>query len=304
MVSNHINETVPRYNKGAYSKRKPTSSKAQRLTLQSLTQLPSSFISNPLFHIDSTATLPNTPVIRLSLKQTLSSLLPHQSLRLSPDCSVVNCGGMVMSCVLSMDESDGVAVVSCGKNEDGIVMNQRSIPPSNPEAKEGFIRCYSLVTQQLVLQFTHSHHYAIQMKWLHHTTTSQSYGVLCCVFVDGVIELLNVLSLLSSHSQIPRMINAPSPLLLLQPIVRMAFPVRATTITQHILFDDIVIVGFEDGSARVMELNEASWDVLNVMKSACGWFESSPVRSVVCSSYNEEEVMVMNEVCEVKVNED
>ena len=209
-----------------------------------------------------------------------------------------------MSCVLSMDESDGVVVVSCGKNEGGIVMNQRSIPPSNPEAKEGFIRCYSLVTQQLVLQFTHSHHYAIQMKWLHHTTTSQSYGVLCCVFVDGVVELFNVLSLLSSHSQIPRMINAPSPLLLLQPIVRMAFPVRATAITQHILFDDIVIVGFEDGSARVVELNEASWDVLNVMKSACGWFESSPVRSVVCSSYNEEEVMVMNEVCEVKVSEE
>ena len=54
----------------------------------------------------------------------------------------------------------------------------------------------------------------------------------------------------------------------------------------------------------MVELNEASWDVLNVMKSACGWFESSPVRSVACSSYNEEEVMVMNEVREVKVSEE
>lgn len=98
------------------------------------------------------------------------------------------------------------------------------------------------------------------------------------------------------------MTDSSSPLIILKPVVQMVFPVRATAITQHILFDDIVMIGFEDGSVRVVELNDSSWDVLNVLKSVCGWYESSPIRSIICSSYKEEEVMVMNEVDGMEVS--
>ena len=178
---------------------KSTPSNSQRLTIHSLTQLPSSFIANPLFQIDSTASIPNAPVLRLSIKHTLSSIPPQQAIQLTCDCSIIHCGGIVMSCIMSMSETDGIVVVSCGKNEDGIAINQRSITSSSESVKEGFIRCYSLLTQQLIIQFTHSHHYAIQMKWLHHTSTSHSYGILCCVFVDGAVEFFSVLLLLSYH---------------------------------------------------------------------------------------------------------
>ena len=198
-----------------------------------------------------------------------------------------------MSCASMMNGSDGIVVVSCGQNKDGIALNRRGVKDA---PRDGFISCYSLLTFQPLLHFTHHHRYAIQMKWLHHSSSVASFGVLCCVFVDGVIECFNVVPLSSHHPQIPRMHPLHSSFVSIAPSVHIELSVRATTLTHHDFFDDIVAVGCEDGSVRTIRLEESSWSVLSVLRNDAAWYRCSSVRSISCNSYNESEVVVVDEV--------
>lgn len=298
LQSNHINETPPRYNKGTYSKPKPAKKqyhKAERLSLQSLTQLPLSLLSPSVYHKVSSPLHHPSP-LQLSIRQTTSSLPPYQSIQLNKSCVIIHCGGIVMSCASMMNDSDAVVVVSCGQNDDGIAMNRRGVKDT---PKDGFISCYSLLSFQPLLHFTHHHRYAVQMKWLHHSSSVSSFGVLCCVFVDGVIECFKVASFPFHHSQIPRIHPLHASFVSLEPSVHIELSVRATSLTQHDFFDDIVVVGYEDGSLRTIRLEESSWSVLSVMRSDAAWYRCCPIRSLCCSSYHENEVVAVDEVSEV-----
>ena len=70
--------------------------------------------------------------------------------------------------------------------------------------------------------------------------------------------------------------------------------------TIHPLHNNILLLGFEDGSIRTVHLEERSeglhFHVMNVMRPQLSWFENTPIRSIVVDGLNQREFVICDEV--------
>ena len=191
LKSNHLNDSLPRFHKRKYIKNKITHfTKIPIIRDQSyishLFISPSYQVINPFHWIET---------FRIQINHQTYLIPPFDHIRLQDDHIILNCGGGVVYSCINMIHSIPILCVSCFNPLTGIQLySRRHDFLAEAYLNNGLISIYSFLNNE-VLHIRHSHGYAVYLEWYcidNQKLPNDVLGILLCLYVDGVIEFLNV----------------------------------------------------------------------------------------------------------------
>lgn len=208
--TNHSNENPPRFMNGQFSKKKQKHGEGvirpkETIVLpQFVEPLPSIYSQSPSFSILD-CSLPNQS-ITVNHHQESSSIPVFQSISLDKHSYAINAGGCVTSsCFFTHGETMLLAISCMNKPQfSRFHRSTQSYHVDDTGSEDGYISIYQLNKTKPVLLYhiQHHHTYAVDLQIIPSTNQQlpESFGILSCLYIDGVIELLLVsLSLSLSH---------------------------------------------------------------------------------------------------------
>lgn len=211
LKNQHMNEDLPRYVNGHFVKtKKKVLKKEPAVVLDKFVicpfreSLPSAYSQPPRYSILQTS-LPSRSIRVVHNKQS-TVLSSSQSTELSDGCLALCTEGRVTSSCLCRDGHSLLLAVSCASFDQPPLVYKRSDKSargSSDAMTDGLISVYSIADgdSSLVFHLHHTHSYAVDVQWVESSKTQNehSHGVLSCLYVDGVIELFNVLVCSGEH---------------------------------------------------------------------------------------------------------
>ena len=203
LKANHSNENPPRFINVQFSNKKQKHSEGvikprEAIVIPKFIEpLPSIYSQPPSFSIVD-YDLPNQ-AIQITHHQQSSTIPIFQSILLDKQNYAINTGGCITSSCMFTHEDNLLIALSCMTNQPQFPRFHRSTQNYHVDEltnQDGYISLYIQNKDKPILLYhiLHHHSYLIDIQILPTTNQqfSELYAILCCLYIDGVIELIPV----------------------------------------------------------------------------------------------------------------
>ena len=198
---NHLNQDPPRFINGRFIK-ESTSAPLQvlhkPLRVEVSESLSSVFLKKPNFSIHTFHSAA-TP-IHISYNNHSYTLQPSESVQLAPGWYGIHTEGDIASSCMCIHNQQLLLAIGCIPLGHSLQLPTRSnLQGENARGtSDGVISIYNAsdIAPHPLLHILHSHSYPVEMQWIftEKIRYPHSRGVLSCLFIDGTVELIPVLS--------------------------------------------------------------------------------------------------------------
>ena len=206
MRENHLNQEPPRYINGRFIKdstHTPSQVIHKPLRVEVNESLSSLFLKQPNYSTNCfhSRAMP----IHLSYNNQSHTLQPSESAQLSPGWYGIHTEGDISSSCMCVHNQQLLIAIGCIPQDQSIQLSTRSNQQEETkrDVSEGIISIYTISDSAPypLLHIIHSHSYPVEMQWMFADKIRypHSRGVLSCLFIDGTVELIPVLSLVVSQ---------------------------------------------------------------------------------------------------------
>ena len=194
--TSHEGSKAPRFRKGQHSKQLQTVEPSFLPMITTVHTMPSA-LTRPTYRIIQHFTpsaLYQPPINIVQQGSLISSLQSYECVSVTKNVCLLNCGSGVVSSALK----NGLLAVSCVDTDRGLMLASRSFetdPVASNLLYDNVLTIFAVsntTPPTPLLHVLHHHCYATNLQWLECEDTSNVYGVLACVFVDGSFEVLSV----------------------------------------------------------------------------------------------------------------